>query len=485
MIRAGAIYLRPAYLPNNWAGNTFMNVVHQGVLAPVNLAKSLVLDKNIGVRYTRAMDKAMGANPATVVTSGKGRGYVASLTQPAAHIMGAAADQPFRRAAFLHEARRAGFSKLSEVKNLFDKAAGGDEASLRQIAEISRKGQEEIVKFGHMNDAERSLIRNMVFVYSWMRGAGRYAMRFPLQHPIQTNIFNAASGPGNQYTQSIMGGVPSFMSGVVPIGRGKDGNPIVINPFSLNPLGTGLQLLRAAAGTVDVLRNPKTFNKYAQTDVVDLLNPLLGAYVSAREGGPSMKKQIENTIAAMALAKGLKHPGSGSIYPTSRSEAVGHFTLGSLYPREADQSAVTKSLEREQANNPIALIPQEIADFKKATGDEPPYDLVIAYRKDLEDLAQQKDFQAHYADSHGASGFRHMPPQNRLDAGIEFLKKYSKIDPGTIKEIETTSKELTTDEEYNEYANAVWHLTGVGQWKDAWDSMVRSVKNQSLTRKRP
>lgn len=484
IVRAGAIYLRPAYLPNNWAGNTFMNVVHQGVLAPVNLAKSLVLDKNIGVRYTRAMDKAMGANPASVVTSGTGRGYVASLTQPAAHIMGAAADQPFRRAAFLHEARRAGYSKLSQVKDLFDKAAGGDEASLRQIAEISRKGQEEIVKFGHMNEAERSLIRNLVFVYSWMRGAGRYASRFPLQHPIQTDAFNAVSGPGNDYTASIMGGVPSFMAGVVPIGRGKDGNPIVINPFSLNPLGTGLQLIRAAAGTLDVIRDPKSFNKYAQDDVVGLLNPILGAYITAREGGPSMKKQLENTIAAMALVKGLKHPGYGSIYPTTRAEAVGHFTLGALYPREADAAAVKKSLERQNVGNPIAMIPQEIDDFQKATGKEPPYSLVIAYRKDLEDLQIQKDFQSHYADSHGASGFRNMPAQNRLEAGIDFLRKYGKIKSATVDEIERTSKNLTTDEEYNSYANAVWNLTGVGQWKDAWNNMMRQVTNKELTRKR-
>jgi hypothetical protein len=164
---------------------------------------------------------------------------------------------------------------------------------------------------------------------------------------------------------------------------------------------------------------------------------------------------------------------------------VGHFTLGSLYPRVADQAAVTKSLEREQANNPIALIPQQIADFTKATGKEPPYSLVIAYRNDLVDVQHQKDFQSHYADSHGASGFRHMPAQNRLEAGIEFLRKYGKIKPETVDEIERTSKRLTTDEAYNEFANAVWNLTGVGQWKDAWQNMMRTVRNQNLTRKRP
>lgn len=489
MVRAGAIVLRPAYIPNNWAGNTFMNVVHQGAFAPINLAKSVVIHNHMDPQNLAALRKAMGTNPAEAVTNPAGRGYVASLTQPIYHTMGLIADQPFRDAAFLHEARRAGYRTLKQVDDLFNaaRAHGTSEAgsaSLREIANISRKAQEEIVKFGHMNETERSVIRNLVFVYSWMRGAGRYAARFPAAHPIQTNLFNRLSGPGNQYIQSVMGGVPSFLAGSVPVGRDKNGNPILVNPFSLNPLGTGLQLAQAAAGTLHVIQDPKSFNKYAQNDVTSLLNPILGSYINARSGGQPMKKQLENTMAFLALKKGLMHPGSGSIYPTTRTEAAGHFTFGSLFPRAADQQAVSKALARQNVGNPAAMIPQQIKDFKKATGQDIPPQLVSAYMGDLEAIQMQKDFQTHYADSHGASGFRNMPPQNKAEAALQYLTQHSHLPPDQLQQLKQGMTQLTTDQEFNDYANSLWSMTGVGQYKRAWQDMLRSTKGSILTRRR-
>lgn len=489
MVRAGAIVLRPAYIPNNWAGNTFMNVVHQGAFAPINLAKSVVIHNHMDPQNLAALRKAMGTNPAEAVTNPAGRGYVASLTQPIYHTMGIIADQPFRDAAFLHEARRAGYRTLKSVDDLFNSArthgtSEAGSASLREIANISRKAQEEIVKFGHMNETERSVIRNLVFVYSWMRGAGRYAARFPAAHPIQTDLFNRLSGPGNQYIQSVMGGVPSFLAGSVPVGRDKNGNPILVNPFSLNPLGTGLQLAQAAAGTLHVIQDPKSFNKYAQNDVTSLLNPILGSYINARSGGQPMKKQLENTMAFLALRKGLMHPGSGSIYPTTRLEAAGHFTFGSLFPRAADQQAIGKALARQNVGNPAAMIPQQIKDFKKATGQDIPPQLVSAYMGDLEAIQMQKDFQTHYADSHGASGFRNMPPQNKAEAALQYLTQHSHLPPDQLQQLKQGMTQLTTDQEFNDYANSLWSMTGVGQYKRAWQDMLRSTKGSILTRKR-
>lgn len=488
LIRAGAIYLRPAYLPNNWAGNTFMNVTHQGVFAPINLGKSLVMDKYIGTRYTRAIDRSMGANAAELVTSAKGRGYVGSLTQPAAHVMGAIADQPFRRAAWLHEARKLGHTKLSDVQKLLDRAAaeGADGGpALHEVAEIGRKAQEEIVKFGHMNDIERSVLRNLVFVYSWMRGAGRYAGRFPLQHPIQTAVGQHLGQVGNDWLQKEMGGVPSFLVGAIPVGRDSKGNPILINPFSLNPLGTGLDILRAASGTAKVLSSdPTQFNKYAQSDIISLLNPLAQSYLQAREGGKPVSEQGEHSIAVKRLYDELKHPGSGSIYPTSRKEAIGHFVGGSLYPRVADQAAITRSLERENANNPLALIPHQMEQFKKTTGQDIPQEFVDAYKADLAASAQQRDFQKNYAKDHGQSGFRSLPPQNKAEAALDYLKSHKLVSGAELKSMQDSLKAMTTDEEFNSFANALWGVTGAGSVKRAWDDMIRSAKTTQLTRKR-
>lgn len=511
IVRAGAIYLRGGYLPNNWAGNEFMNVVQGGVFAPVNLAKSFAMDKHIGTRYTRAIDQSLGQNAAEVVlgadklgaegmadqaiaqgerTPGTPRGYVASLTQPIAHVMGAIADQPFRRASWLHEARRQGFRNLSQIQKLLDDASTyttseRGAAALRQVADIGRRAQEEIVKFQHMNDIERSVLRNLVFVYSWMRGATRYGMRFPFQHPIQAATYSALSQPGNEWLKKNMGGVPNFLLGAIPVGHDSKGNPIIINPFSLNPLGTALQVLQAAQGTATVLHDPKQFNKFAQTDILGLAPPLVQSYLNAREGGRPVDQASENSIAAVRLYQGLAHPGSGSLYPTSRSEAIGHFLGGSLYPREADQQAITRSLERQNRSDPNALIPTQVTQFKKATGTAMPKEMIDAYKADLLAIAKQKDFQNTYASSHGASGFRSMPPANRATAALEYLSQYHLISPSDVSTYQNLLQTLTTDAQLNDFANTLWSSTGAGSIKRQWDTLLRDAKGSTtLTRKR-
>jgi hypothetical protein len=484
MVRAGAIYLRGAYLPNNWAGNFFMNSVHQGVFAPVNLAKSFVMDKQLGTRYTRAVDRSMGMNPSEALLSGQGKGYIASVTSPVAHSMGMIADQPFRRAAFLHEARRAGFRNLNDVKGLIDEAATGNEGALMKMSDIARNAQEEIGKFGHMNETERQVLRNMVFVYSWMRAAGKYSARFPFAHPIQTAVDNMVAQHGSDWAKQQMGGVPSFLVGSIPVGHDKDGNPLLVNPFSLNPLGTGLQMGQAAAGTAQVIGGSKKFNKYASQDVVSLLNPIAQSYIERRGGGKQMLTQLEQTQAWYRLQHELQHPGSGSIYPGTKAEAIGHFMGGGLYPRQADQTAIERALEREQRGNPEALIPSQVKAFEKATGTKIPPQLIGSYKADLEMVNHLKDFQDSYASQHGTSGFRNMPPANKLQAAIEFLRQYSHLPTDQILEIQREASQAKTDAEMTSLANGIFAMTGIGTYKRAWQQMMSQAHGLQATRMR-
>jgi hypothetical protein len=45
---------------------------------------------------------------------------------------------------------------------------------------------------------------------------------------------------GHKWVNSQMGGVPWFLAGSIPVGRKANGDPILINPFALNPLGTSV-----------------------------------------------------------------------------------------------------------------------------------------------------------------------------------------------------------------------------------------------------
>jgi hypothetical protein len=512
MVRAGAVFLRPAYIPNNWAGNAFLNTIHQGVYAPINLAKSIFMDKQLGTLYTRGIDQSMGYNAANLQLSEHGTGYVAAATDPVAKLMGTIGDQPFRRAAWLHEARRAGFHSMYDVKRLWDQAykertafeerhgiegdmKAGEEGmvwdpkstpALAQIGKISRAAQEEIVKFGKYNDIERSVLRNLIFVYSWMRGAGRYFGRFPMQHPIQAAAYMNFANVGQNWLNQELGGVPSFLIGAIPVGKDDKGNTRLINPFSVNPLGTGQQLFSAAASAKELLTHPDEFNKYSQTDPVGLFNPLIQNAIEAYTGGRPIQESIPDTLAVDRLKQNLEHPGRGQVYPTSRGEAVGQFTLGSMFPRMTDQAAITRSLQRERSDQPAERIDDEVKAFEKTTGSQMPPELIDAYRKDITQLKQESDFQHNYAKDHGSQGFTNMPAANRAQAGLDYLSKYHIIGPDDLMQLKDAIAQMPDDQSMNDLANQIWNMTGSGAAKRLWDELVHGASATSqLTPERP
>jgi hypothetical protein len=281
-----------------------------------------------------------------------------------------------------------------------------------------------------------------------------------------------------------MGGVPSFLVGAIPIGHDSKGNPLLINPFSLNPVGTGLQEMDIAAGTLQEAFHPETFSKYAQQDWSNLLPPLGQALLQAREGGKPVPEQLPEAVAGYKLYQGLRHPGAGSIYPTSRLEAAGKFVAGGLMPRRADQAAITRALQREQADHPAALIPTQVKMYEKATGEKIPQQMIGEYKADLEMIDELKTFQHTYAKRHGSSGFRNLPPQNKLEAAIAFLEKYSHAPDNEIASMKQDAASVQTDEEANSLANALFASTGIGTMKREWDTIMRDSRGMQLTRKR-
>lgn len=501
LVRAGAVFLRPAYIPNNWAGNAFLNVIQQGVYAPINLAKALYIDKSIGTRYARGIDQSMGFNASNVLSGGRGSGYVASATDPVAKLMGSIADQPFRRAAWIHEARRAGYKTMQDIQKLWDKAYTERQRfthrdpdqwdmestpALAAIGKISRAAQEEIVKFGKYNDVERGILRNLVFVYSWMRGAGRYFGRFPMQHPIQAAAMTSLSAVGQNWLNQTLGGVPAFLVGAIPVGKDEKGNHILINPFSINPLSTGQEILSSAASVKNIITDPRNFNKYVNQDPSALLNPLVQDALEAWSGGRPITESVPDSIAALRLKENLEHPGRGQIYPTSQQEALGQYFLGSMFPRKTSAAGIARSLQRERADQPAERIDDELAAFKKQTGADLPPEFVEMYRKDLAALDKQKDFQHQYAKDHGSQGFSNMPANNRAEAALEYLSKNKLIAPRDVAQMADMVRSAKSDYELNLIANALWRITGAGNIKEQWDQLIHgSTAQTSLTPLRP
>jgi hypothetical protein len=353
-----------------------------------------------------------------------------------------------------------------------------------EVSDIGRLASEEVGKFGRMNSKEREVLRNIIFVYSWMRAAGRYSYRFPMAHPIQAAVGAHLGDVGEKWTEKQMGGIPSFLVGAIPVGRDSKGNPLLINPFTVNPMGTGLQEWSAVKGTIDQIRG-KPFDKYSQQDIISgVATPVIQSLIEAHSGGKSIPDNLKQSLAWWRLQRDLRHPGGGNVYPTTRAEAIGHFMLGGFYPREADQAAITRSLLREKSGHPEALIPEQLKVYQKRTGGTLPQEFVKRYRDDLNMTSALKNFQHEYASKHGQSGFRNLPAQNRLEAAIDWLEKYSPMPEEAIVGLRTTADRIQSDAAANDMANRLFASTGIGRVKRRWDEIMRTSAQRTLTRKR-
>jgi len=486
-VRLGSIYLRPAYLPNNWIGNTAMNMIHQGFLAPVELAKSVVMHNRMSEGNVNFIDRAMGANPAQVGVEGMPRGYIGAVGHPLAETMGKYGDQPFRRAAFLHELRREGYPALKDVDELINKARGGDQEALKVISNAARRGQEEIVKFGKMRPGERQYLSNAFFVYNWVKGSTRYAARFPFQHPTAFAGTAAVTPEGKAWVQHKAGGVPWFMAGAIPVGRDKSGNPLMINPMSLSPAGSAVDLARAAGGTYKAIFDPKHFDKYNDPTFVDMLQPPFSVAVKHMMGEDKkpIGQELAQTQAWYRLYHTLKHPGSGTLSTPTQGQAIGKYILGSSFPTTYSQQGLTAAVTREKQNDPVALLDQQVSDLQKKTGMKVSPQEVAAIRGDLEAEQHIKDFQANYAQSVGSTGFKNLPGANQVEAAIKYLQQVHGITDAQAQQYaDMANRPGIPNAELLQISHNLWKLTHVGEYSKVWKKIVKSSQAGEVVPKR-
>jgi hypothetical protein len=115
-----------------------------------------------------------------------------------------------------------------------------------------------------------------------------------------------------------------------------------------------------------------------------------------------------------------------------------------------------------------------------------PQQFVEMYRKDLQQLEKQKDFQHSYAKKHGSQGFSNMPPANRAEAALDYMSKNKLIGSDYLTQLRQSVEAAKSDYELNTIANALWRMTGAGIVKDQWDTMMHTTaRSNTLTAARP
>jgi hypothetical protein len=395
--RVAILYLKPAYLAPNLLGNLAMNVVQQGVFAPVNLAKSARLAARLGDEGTAIVDSVMGEGFTAAL---RGEGQVAqAVANRLANVWGKAVDVPFRRAAFLHEARRAGYRKLADVRRLLE-----DESLRGELVQIARRANREIIDYSRLSPIERSVVRRVVFFYPWVKGATLYGARFPFEHPILSAALTQIGREGAERAKADLGAVPGFARGSFKVGE-RDGLPLVINPTSISVLSTPLEVATSVASFVRGEPSPGR-------ELVESLSPVAGAAVTSLTGYDTFaRREVDPGLGTFAseLTEGLPQvrlaqrlgmneaDREGKLYPDTDADAVAQFLAGGAAPRpynpevakmilRDDERAAMSSAERRAADSE-ARIAWARNIFKRAGEDFPSDYAGLVRRRALYDEA--------------------------------------------------------------------------------------------------
>jgi hypothetical protein len=332
------LYGKPGYVTPNIVGNAALNVFQQGFLAPANWVRAVRLPKDLDFM----VKEVMGAGYSRALAEGT-LSPISHAVQFAGNFWSHFVDDPFRKAAFIHEARRRGFKSNDELRALIE-----DGRFRSQQAEISQRARDAIIDYERLGPIERDLVRRLLFIYPWIKGSTYYGAQFLRDHPIQAAVFAKIGEQGNSQALKDIGPVPAWAKGSFRVG-GSDAKPLVVNPAAISPFGTPAQVSAAARGFFgETERSEQLF---------EFTNPILQAGVEATggrelftgralEGGYPERfvKQISKGLPQVLLPKRIREADDPATqekaYPYTVPQAIGQYVIGSSSPRSANRAVL-------------------------------------------------------------------------------------------------------------------------------------------------
>lgn len=339
--RLAILYLKPAYAAPNVLGNAALTIVHQGFAAPKNVAFASRMHWSLGPELTARVDAMVGEGVAASLQGEAGVG--AKATQGLAHIWSKGVDRPFRRAAFFHEAKLAGFKTPSELEKLLTDPANHD-----TLINVTKRANRELIDYGRLSSRERQVIRRVIFFYPWVKGSAMYAGHFLAEHPVKAAVAGQVGEYGRKKALASTGPVPTNLEGAFKAGGG------LVNPSSAGILGTPAQTARVAAGlmTGDVSRVAK--GSAMMTPALSLALALAtkqdpGTGYKYKQGENVAADQLVGGLPQLSLLHGLQGKQTSKTYRDTKKSTVGKFFLGGLYPRPYNRGVLNSSAAKEKA----------------------------------------------------------------------------------------------------------------------------------------
>jgi hypothetical protein len=355
------LYLKPAYAIPNIAGNVAMNIVQQGPKAMTNWwqSSSRILERRLGPDATATIDSVMGEGVAGSISSHEGLGQKA--VQGAAGQWSKIVDRVFRRAAFLHEAKRLGYKTPQQLRALLTDTGHRD-----KLIEAGQRAKDAIIDYDHLSDVEREAVRRLIFFYPWVKGSTRYAGHFLTEHPIQSAATAQTGRYGKEHTG--LGPTPSYLEGAFRVGKHK-----LVNPSAAAVFQTPAQLAQIAQGLKSGGVTEASRASNLLTPAISLAIALgarqdaFGNAIPPRESGLDIAKQslLEST-PQYTLYKRLTGDNSKKMFPLSPKEAIGQFTVGGIAPKTYNPKVLRAQAEKEQSSlmTPAQRVTVKYTTFK-------------------------------------------------------------------------------------------------------------------------
>lgn len=495
IVRTGR-YMNPAYA--QWAAqNGLLHATQAGAWMGRNIWQLHSQLPRTSPAFKAAFDGALGKGVARASTGETGRflegsGRAGALYRNLQHFWHIANDQWARRLAGIHELNHAGYHTAESWENLWRT----NPTEFRKI--VGGSAAHEAIDYSEMTPGERASLQKLMTAYGWTRGATTYTARYALQHPVQARVGAAQSQQAQQVIENFYkqhgGMVPEWLRERLPIGGNK-----LLDTAWVAPSGTPATLISELPGaTIGQTENLQGEAGPVTGGIMGLITGQ-NRYGTAYRGGERFTGPIKDVLnrfkpwgelQTLASAKqgGTFKQGAGSAI----ASAVGYpvqtlrdpTKTAGLAEKDYEAALSIPDKVKFQYNRKLELLPQEIAQYEKAAGQQiSPQDL-SRLKADFDAVEQRDLFQYHYAQQHGSKAWKSLPPMNKLAGTLDWLAHHG-YSQATVEGIRQAALQAHNDKEIEQAVSTLWSNTGIGQADSMWHNMVKRLTPPKLTPPNP
>lgn len=407
MTAASLIFGRLGYIPKNMLQSMITIVPHQGVMFPLNAARTAQLMPRPGRSELQKEVWDFIVHEMGGGTSGSlEKEATSKFIEAPAHYATIIADSPGRVSAFIHEAAAHGvIPKLSfhlsddDARAILALRESKNANKLHDIRQISADAMGD---FNRMTPAQRRIARRAFIVPGWLLAGSRYPVHFAATHPGRSAAlaYAAAGEPGapkelqvnKPVTDYLQGGLPSYLQavsaehwpGFLGGGPGKSERVQSLLPGSI-PFDAALAAQQGSPWSATGYVNPlpeMLWNTAHSTYETPSGETKKTTFRDALTGN------LQRLAPSATLAQGLIAPGSVSsrLYPDHSRGALVAREFG-VAPVKIDKQAAQRARFNQQGMTQSVKVltdKQKLYDRIEAAGEKPSPILDHAFQLKLE-----------------------------------------------------------------------------------------------------